>query len=114
MNKLLSLAAPITLALSFGAAQAQDKPATAQQNKMATCNKDAGDKKGDERKAFMKSCLSAKKETQQSKMKHLQQGSRRQEGRRAQEVHERVPEGQARRLTPLRARAGTGVDQACQ
>ena len=36
--------------------------------KMATCNKEAGDKKGDERKAFMKTCLSAKKETQQSKM----------------------------------------------
>ena len=36
---------------------------------MATCNKDAGDKKGDERKAFMKECLSAKKPTQQDKMK---------------------------------------------
>jgi len=43
-------------------------PAT-QQSKMATCNKDAGDKKGDERKAFMKECLSAKKVTQQDKMK---------------------------------------------
>jgi hypothetical protein len=68
MKKLLSLAA-IGLALSLGTAHAQDKPVTAQQGKMATCNKDAGDKKGDERKAFMKSCLSAKKEeTQQSKM----------------------------------------------
>jgi hypothetical protein len=39
---------------------------------MATCNKDAGDKNGDERKAFMKECLSAKddaKATQQTKMK---------------------------------------------
>ena len=36
---------------------------------MATCNAEAKDKKGDERKAFMKECLSAKKETtQQSKM----------------------------------------------
>ena len=26
-----------------------------------TCNKDAADKKGDERKAFMKTCLSAKR-----------------------------------------------------
>ncbi len=43
---------------------------TKQQTKMAECNKEAGDKKGDERKAFMKSCLSAKKETpQQAKMK---------------------------------------------
>jgi psiF repeat len=52
---------------------AKDKP-TAQQNKMTTCNKDAGDKKGDERKAFMKTCLSAKPAaaapaTQQDKMK---------------------------------------------
>ncbi len=67
MKKLLSLVA-IGLALSFGAAHAQDKAKTPQQTKMAMCNKDAADKKGDERKAFMKTCLSAKKETQQSKM----------------------------------------------
>ena len=36
---------------------------------MTTCNADAGDKKGDERKAFMKDCLSAKKPTQKDKMK---------------------------------------------
>jgi len=34
--------------------------ATEQQNKMVTCNKDAAGKKGDERKAFMKECLSKK------------------------------------------------------
>jgi len=33
------------------------------------CNKDASDKKGYERKAFMKTCLSAKMVTQQDKMK---------------------------------------------
>jgi hypothetical protein len=66
--KILLTLATIGMALSLGTANAQDKPATAQQNKMATCNKEAGDKKGDERKAFMKTCLSAKKETQQSKM----------------------------------------------
>ena len=49
---------------------------TAQQSKMTTCNKEATGKKGDERKAFMKECLSAKPAaeektltTQQSKMK---------------------------------------------
>jgi psiF repeat len=63
------------LALAFalaGGAQAASHAAAAptQQDKMKACNKDAGDKKGDERKAFMKSCLSAKKEsTQQDKMK---------------------------------------------
>ena len=69
MKNLLSLVA-IGLALSFGAAHAQDKAKTPQQTKMAMCNKDAADKKGDERKAFMKTCLSAKKASpQQSKMK---------------------------------------------
>ncbi|MBL0422496.1 hypothetical protein JI739_19265 [Ramlibacter sp. AW1] len=64
MKKLL-IGLSVALAFTFGA-QAQ----TAQQTKMATCNKEAGDKKGDERKAFMKECLSAKKETpQQAKMK---------------------------------------------
>jgi len=53
--------------------------AAGQQNKMATCNKEANEKglgegKGEERKAFMKECLSAKpvknaKTAQQEKMK---------------------------------------------
>jgi hypothetical protein len=63
-------------ALSFSVASmlipvsvhAADAP-TAQQSKMGSCNKEAVGKKGDERKAFMKECLSAKKEGQQSKMK---------------------------------------------
>ena len=68
MSKLLPLLA-LGMALSFGAAQAQEKAKTPQQSKMAHCNKEATDKKGDERKAFMKTCLSAKKMTQQDKMK---------------------------------------------
>jgi psiF repeat len=68
-------------ALGFAAsAQAADTASapSAQQSKMATCSKEAPDKKGDERKAFMKDCLSAKAETpaaasaptgQQSRMK---------------------------------------------
>lgn len=47
--------------------------ANSQQTKMADCNKQAGDKKGDERKAFMKTCLSAQPAaapmSQQDKMK---------------------------------------------
>jgi len=66
MNKILTLLS-LGLALSLGAAHAADAPAaaasaakapTAQQGKMATCNTDAAGKKGDERKAFMKECLS--------------------------------------------------------
>jgi hypothetical protein len=49
------LAAPIV----FNPAFAQK---TEQQNKMTACNKEAADKKGDERKAFMKECLSSKPE----------------------------------------------------
>ena len=44
-------------------------PMGKQQSKMAECNKGASDKKGDERKTFMKTCLSAKKASQQEKMK---------------------------------------------
>ena len=42
---------------------------TAQQEKMKTCNADASKKglKGDERKAYMKDCLSAKKEAAEEK-----------------------------------------------
>ena len=43
---------------------------TQQQNKMAMCSKEADGKKGEERKTFMKECLSAnKKDAQQNKMK---------------------------------------------
>jgi hypothetical protein len=65
--KNLITAALLGLSLMTGGAYAAD--ATAQQSKMGTCNKEAGEKKGDERKAFMKECLSAKKATQQDKMK---------------------------------------------
>jgi len=63
MKKFLTLIA-LGAALSLPA-MAQ----TAQQNRMKTCNADAGDRKGEERKAFMKQCLSAAKLTQQEKMK---------------------------------------------
>ena len=79
MKQLISLMA-LGLALAVGGAHAADEKApTAQQSKMKTCNADAKDKKGDERKAFMKECLSAKpaapaaaedgKIAQQNKMK---------------------------------------------
>ncbi|APR36022.1 PsiF family protein [Paraburkholderia sp. SOS3] len=63
-----------------------------QQNKMTMCNKQAGDKKGDERKAFMKNCLSASSAmaasapmTQQEKMKacNTQAGDKKGDERKA-------------------------------
>lgn len=48
------------------------KAANPQQNRMAACNQEAGSKslKGDERQAFMKTCLSNKPMTQQDRMKN--------------------------------------------
>ena len=70
MQKLLTVLALSAACLSAPAfaADAASAPMGKQQTKMAECNKDAGDKKGDERKAFMKSCLSNKKLAQQAKM----------------------------------------------
>lgn len=61
MKKMLSLLAfAFAFSMSLSPlAQAADSPAkTAQQTRMATCNKDAKGEKGDERKVFMKECLS--------------------------------------------------------
>ena len=81
MKKLLTLLA-LGMSLTVGVAHAADAAAapSAQQSKMATCNADAKTKAlaGDERKMFMKECLSAKPAaaeaaatgtTQQNKMK---------------------------------------------
>ncbi len=79
MNKLMAL----IVAGAFAAATsafAADPPKTdaaktadtakvnPQQEKMKMCNTKAGDKKGDERKAFMKTCLSAEPPKPESKM----------------------------------------------
>jgi psiF repeat len=53
------------------AASGASAPMGKQQSRMASCNTEAKAMKGDERKAFMKTCLSGEmpKQTQQSKMK---------------------------------------------
>jgi hypothetical protein len=66
--------AALCLTLLAGVAHAADpkqgeKPLTDQQARMASCNKEAADMKGDERKAFMKTCLSGENMSQQDKMK---------------------------------------------
>ena len=73
---LAVLAGPAVFAQAAGTAAAA-KPENSQQEKMKSCNADAKSKalKGDERKAFMKTCLSdqpaapAKLNSQQEKMK---------------------------------------------
>ncbi len=69
MKKLFAAVAMTALCLGASVASAEEKAAAPQQTKMATCNKEAGDKKGDERKAFMKECLTDKQARQQDKMK---------------------------------------------
>ena len=72
MNKFLSLSAAAAMVFAMGVGHAADGDAkTKQQSKMTTCNADpkAKELKGDERKAFMKECLSSgKQEKQQTKM----------------------------------------------
>ena len=65
MKKFLAALFLVFPLISFSALAAEP---TKQQNKMGECNKEAGDKKGDERKAFMSECLK-KKPSQQDKMK---------------------------------------------
>ena len=75
MKKLL-ITLLLALPLAAGGAFAQDKKAEpkkeekkemgAQQSKMGSCNKDAAGKKGDERKAFMKECLSKEKDAKKA------------------------------------------------
>ena len=56
-----SVAAPVKLAPSAAVAAPQKTAATSsQQDRMRNCNKQATGKKGPERKAFMKTCLSNK------------------------------------------------------
>jgi len=81
MKSVISAAAFVIACAFAGSAFAADaapaKPLTPQQQRMKDCNAQAADKKGDERKAFMSTCLKgqtaaatpAKPKTQQEKMK---------------------------------------------
>ena len=87
MNRLLSMSAALTMAFTASAFANSHKeapmlvpvagsaPMTAQQSKMGDCSKQGKGKKGDEYKAFMKTCLAAGASapatpmTQQEKMK---------------------------------------------
>jgi hypothetical protein len=74
MRTMLAMAVAVSLVagtFSVGST-ADEKKANPQQERMKACNTQAGDKKGDERKAFMSQCLkggAAMPMTQQDKMK---------------------------------------------
>ena len=74
MRTVLAMTVAVSLvAGAFSLATAADeKKANPQQERMKACNTQAGDKKGDERKAFMSQCLkggAAAPMSQQDKMK---------------------------------------------
>jgi psiF repeat len=64
LRKLLAL----MMLGAFAAVATPTFAANVQQERMKACNKDAGEKKGDDRKKFMSSCLSEKKKASDSKM----------------------------------------------
>ena len=70
MKRSFAMLALALASASMSVQAVDEKKPTAQQNKMTTCNKEAGEKSlaGYERKAFMKTCLSAKT-SQQDKMR---------------------------------------------
>jgi len=69
---VLALAGLFACGSAYGAdtktAGATTGATMSQQDKMKDCNAKAGEMKGDERKAFMKTCLSAKPAKPKSKM----------------------------------------------
>ncbi len=79
----------VALVLSTGLAHSADekKPLSASQQRMVDCNKDATGKKGDARKAFMRSCMQADKATAtpHNRMKecNLNAGERKGDARKA-------------------------------
>jgi hypothetical protein len=66
-NRFIRAAAAV-LALGFVLSAPSAFAANNQQSKMTDCDNQAGDKKGDDRKAFMKSCMSATPMTQQERI----------------------------------------------
>jgi len=99
MRTVLAIAVAVslvagTLSVASGANEKKSNP---QQERMKACNAQAGDKNGDERKAFMSSCLKgeAKPMTQQEKMKmcNADANSKGPQGRRPEGVYERVSQG---------------------
>ena len=74
MKTLIGAIVAVTLVIGTStlAFAADEKKQNSQQERMKACNAQAGDKKGDERKAFMSKCLKgedAAPMTQQEKMK---------------------------------------------
>ena len=74
MKMVLAIAVAVLLAAGAWSptSAADEKKMNSQQERMKACNSQAGDKKGDERKAFMSQCLkggAAMPMTQQEKMK---------------------------------------------
>ena len=60
LTAVIAIGITLTFGLLSAPAHAADDGKTAQQSRMGMCNSSAVGKKGDERKGFMKECLSKK------------------------------------------------------
>ena len=85
--------------------------ANPQQERMKVCNEKATGMKGDERKDYMSACLAGKEPekpltAQQQRMTDCNKKAGGHEGRRAPEVHVRVPEGEDLSADDSRTRSG--------
>src|SRR5260370_34520357 len=98
MRAFLVALATVSLVVSAysPAPAADDKKLTPQQEKMKSCNAEASDKKGDERKAFMSSCLKAgAPAAPMTQQDNVRQGA---QGGGAEGRHERAPPGRQKVL----------------
>ena len=84
MKKLIA-ALIVALPLMAASANAAEGAPTAQQSKMGMCNKEAGDKKGDERKAFMKQCLKNESDAQKAQKAKMKSCNKDATGKKGQE-----------------------------
>ena len=84
MKKLIA-ALIVALPLMAASATAADGAPTAQLSKMGMCNKEAGDKKGDERKAFMKQCLKNESDAQNAQKAKMKSCNKDATGKKGQE-----------------------------
>lgn len=104
MKKLLAISS-IAVAAQFGfalpASAAAEKAATPQQQRMRDCNKEAEGLKGQERKDFMKQCLSGKQAANKAAREE-----RRAENQAAREERQEARQTQQEKMKACNAEAG--------
>lgn len=85
--------------------EAAQKPVTPQQQRMRDCNREATGMKGEERKAFMKECLSGKRDATQAE-RAVQREARQQERQEVRAERSEAQQAQQERMRRCNAAAG--------